>query len=233
MAEKVGGIYKITNLVNGKFYVGSSVDIKNRLRQHFGNLRRGTHHNHHLQNAWNKYGAEAFEHSMLEQVTGIETLVEREQFWIDELQANERGYNARTKADSNFGHCPSPETRAKIGAVNRGRKITEEQRAKQMAYWTPEARAEQAARKRGLKMSDAHRAKLSAINKGKKISDAQRRGQSVHMMGNTRSLGVKRSEETKQKMSLAMRAARARIRQEKLIQQATSGWLFQLRNRNG
>ncbi len=49
------GIYQITNISNGRFYIGSSVAIENRKTAHFGMLRRKKHHNNYLQNEYNKY----------------------------------------------------------------------------------------------------------------------------------------------------------------------------------
>ena len=54
------GVYQIKNTLNGKAYIGSSKNIKRRLGIHRSMLRRGTHRNPHLQNAWNKYGESAF-----------------------------------------------------------------------------------------------------------------------------------------------------------------------------
>jgi group I intron endonuclease len=54
------GIYKIVNRVTGQCYVGQSIRIKKRLKDHFRLLRRNKHTNPHLQNSYNKYGAEAF-----------------------------------------------------------------------------------------------------------------------------------------------------------------------------
>lgn len=54
------GIYKIVNSVTGECYVGQSVRVLKRISDHKCNLRKGTHSNPRLQNAWNKYGASAF-----------------------------------------------------------------------------------------------------------------------------------------------------------------------------
>lgn len=54
------GIYEIVNTVNGKRYVGSSVDIDSRWQTHLRELRRGTHHAQHLQRSFNKHGEDAF-----------------------------------------------------------------------------------------------------------------------------------------------------------------------------
>ena len=56
----IAGIYKITNLVNGKFYIGSTCNLKRRKGNHFAELNRNKHCNIKLQNAWNKYGEKAF-----------------------------------------------------------------------------------------------------------------------------------------------------------------------------
>lgn len=56
----VGYIYFITNKVNGKKYVGKTIDIERRLSRHFNDLKSGTHHSHKLQRAFDKYGKENF-----------------------------------------------------------------------------------------------------------------------------------------------------------------------------
>ena len=53
---KVSGIYKITNLINGKFYVGSSSNVRHRLYEHLSKLRRQIHSNQHLQHSFSLYG---------------------------------------------------------------------------------------------------------------------------------------------------------------------------------
>jgi group I intron endonuclease len=98
------GIYVIRNLVNGKVYVGSSVNIKHRRENHFSSLRRGSHINKHLQRAYNHYGPDAFEFQVVEQVQDADSLLAREQHWIDVHSAAEpdMGYNKASLA----GWCP-------------------------------------------------------------------------------------------------------------------------------
>lgn len=50
------GIYYITNTINGKFYVGSSKNIKKRWARHIRDLNNNNHHNIYLQRSCNKYG---------------------------------------------------------------------------------------------------------------------------------------------------------------------------------
>jgi len=59
-ANNISGIYKITNNATQKCYVGQSVNINKRVREHFRLLKLGKHSNAKLQNAFNKHGAEAF-----------------------------------------------------------------------------------------------------------------------------------------------------------------------------
>jgi group I intron endonuclease len=90
------GIYKITNKVNGKFYIGSSKNIKERWKQHRSDLKSGSHSNPHLQNSYNKYGKKNFKFEIIETIDPIpELLLEREQVLLDyHLENNwEQAYN--------------------------------------------------------------------------------------------------------------------------------------------
>lgn len=53
MMDKRAGVYKIVNTVNGKVYIGSSKDLKEREYRHFYRLKRNNHSNPYLQNAYN------------------------------------------------------------------------------------------------------------------------------------------------------------------------------------
>lgn len=116
MAES--GIYEIVNLVNGKRYVGSSVDLSRRLRVHRRHLVVGTHHNARLQRAWKKYGPEAFDFRVV-LLCGTESLIEQEQAAIDRLKPE---YNLSPTAGNLLGFRLTDEQRAAC----KGRKQTEE-----------------------------------------------------------------------------------------------------------
>lgn len=51
----MAGVYQIYNEETGKRYIGSSIDVERRLKEHKRNLKAHRHSNQHLQNAWNKY----------------------------------------------------------------------------------------------------------------------------------------------------------------------------------
>ena len=55
------GIYQIESLINGKKYIGSSIDESKRiLSDHLLSLKRQTHYNKYSQNHFNKYGEEIY-----------------------------------------------------------------------------------------------------------------------------------------------------------------------------
>ena len=79
------GIYKITNLDNGKMYVGQAVDIKKRWREHTLALNKNQHDNRRLQNSWNVHGEDRYEFSVIEECD-IDELDDLEIYWIDKLR---------------------------------------------------------------------------------------------------------------------------------------------------
>jgi len=92
------GVYQITNTSNGNFYVGSSVNIYKRWKDHSRSLNRGNHHSDYLQNAWNKYGEENFKFEIIEEVLDKSKLIEREQYYLDTLKPE---YNICPQAGKN------------------------------------------------------------------------------------------------------------------------------------
>lgn len=100
----MAGIYKITNKVNGKIYVGSTTDFCGRWNSHLDGLKKQKHPNRHLQFAYNKYGEESFEFEILLEIKNIEQLIEFEQIFLDKLLPfNDNGYNI-CRLVGNGGH---------------------------------------------------------------------------------------------------------------------------------
>ena len=103
------GIYIITNVINGKRYIGSAKNLKVRLYDHIRELDKNIHPNNHLQNAWNKYKEDSFEYGILEYCEEKERLL-RENFYINTLEPE---YNlAGVNLDSVKNH--SEKTKKKI-----------------------------------------------------------------------------------------------------------------------
>jgi group I intron endonuclease len=130
MSNIKSGIYSINNLINGKCYVGSAVNIKVRWNTHKHTLKFNCHKNKHLQSAWNKYGKDNFEYKILELVSDLEKLISREQYWIDQLSAFTYGYNMKPKAGSSLGFKFSKESKDKMSKKALGRKPSLETRQK-------------------------------------------------------------------------------------------------------
>lgn len=129
------GVYAITNLVNGKRYVGSAArNFRGRWNQHKCSLRKGRHHSIHLQKAWTKYGELAFEFSII-LLCRPQQCVEFEQLLMEEFRTANRkhGYNIAPKAGSALGIKHSAESRANNSARQIGRKMTPEFCAKMKA----------------------------------------------------------------------------------------------------
>lgn len=121
------GVYQIYNPITEKRYIGSSLDIVCRLKQHRRNLIAGKHVNKHLQNAWNKYG-DVLEFKPLEYCEP-ENLLELEQKYIDYYNSADRefGYNIDKFADhASPGFHLSEETKLKLSKAHLGKKISQE-----------------------------------------------------------------------------------------------------------
>lgn len=100
----VSGIYRIRNIINGKIYIGSSINIKGRLGDHLNDLKKNKHGSSHLRRSFNKHGVAAFEFTPIEYVEPTkEKLLEREQCWMDFYQVAKYGYNLHPTAGSPLG----------------------------------------------------------------------------------------------------------------------------------
>ena len=85
-------IYRIRNVTNQKFYVGSTVNTQERFRTHRKKLRTNKHHCAHLQAAWNKYGEDCFKFEIIQVVIG-QDLQAVEDEWLTEYVGKPECYN--------------------------------------------------------------------------------------------------------------------------------------------
>lgn len=160
---KVSGIYRIECSGNGKHYIGSAISLKQRLACHRSMLRKGIHANKHLQNAWNKYGSDSFLMIVIEECK-VESLIEREQYWIDFTQAAnpEIGMNNSPTASTTIGFRHSETTKEKLSDIAKQRdhthlrELAESQRGKPSLSrgstgipWTAEQKAKASAKRKG------------------------------------------------------------------------------------
>jgi group I intron endonuclease len=77
------GLYAIVHIPTNKAYVGSSLNIKRRIKEHKTQLKYNKHHCTYLQNAWNKYGETQFEFKIPTVVETIEEARELEQAFLE------------------------------------------------------------------------------------------------------------------------------------------------------
>ena len=166
------GIYKITNTVNGKVYIGSSIHLDKRWEEHLWYLKNNKHHSIHLQNAWNKYGSFIFEILLY---CDKENLVFYEQRAIDEYRSlnNLFGYNAAKVQRSDL-----------IGSNydKMCQRMSESKKGEKHYLW-------------GKKHSEETRKRMSEALKGKNNPLYGKKGK------DSPRYGKKHSEETRNKMS--------------------------------
>lgn len=163
-------LYKLTNSADGKSYIGiTSRPLHKRLQQHALTKTRGSA----LHAAIKQHGMAAFRSEALAISADWSSLLLLERAAIAQHGTlSPRGYNVTRGGQGMLGWNPSPETRAKISAINTGRKQNPEQGRKISAALTGLKRSEATRLKcslarRGVKLSAAHCESLSRSHKGK------------------------------------------------------------------
>lgn len=125
-------------------YIGSTFDFDARWKYHKRLLCKGTHTNIHLQSAWNKYGENVFEFSIIEYVD--KGWLVREQYYTDLL--NPEYAIQKECVSSRLGVKASEETRRKLSISTKGKRNA-----------------------LGCKRSAAFKKNVSAAHKGKNVSE--------------------------------------------------------------
>lgn len=172
-------IYKIVNLINGKFYIGSTqTSFNKRKGEHLSELRKGYHKNRYLMSSWIKYGENNFKFEVVEEFCFpknynkdyiYEYVTLRELYYINLLNPQ---YNlTKETSTGKLGRVVSEKEKERIGSLNRGKKLSEETKIK-----IREARAKQV-------ITEEHRRKIGLKSKGNKYC-----------------LGIKKSEKQKQEL---------------------------------
>lgn len=117
---KKQGVYAIRNIVNGKMYIGSTVNpFSKRFGCHRKRLRKGIHHSQHLQAAWNKYGEQNFSFEIIE-IVEPELCREREGYYMALYKTLDPkyGYNVEIVNTNGITNV-SEETKKKLSAITK------------------------------------------------------------------------------------------------------------------
>ena len=178
------GVYLIKNIANNKVYVGSSINVDKRWKDHKWYLKEGKHHSCHLQSAWDKYGEQSFTFEIIQEVLIPEHLLAYEQVYLDYYKSYEgdKGYNICKVAGSPLGMKHTEEARKKISEIHKGKIVSKETRKKLSEI------------NKGKKLNEEHKKKLIEANKGKNRSEEARKKMSEATKGR------KHTKETKQKI---------------------------------
>lgn len=115
------GIYKIENLINGRIYIGSAINVKTRWNCHLYRLRKGTHHNQYLLADYRKCGEEAFSFSIIVECSKDILLMEEQKLIDKHYDDQKMCYNLRKVAKNNTGYKASEETKKKQSNALKGK----------------------------------------------------------------------------------------------------------------
>ena len=181
-------IYQITNMENGKYYIGSAESFERRRWQHIYELKKGTHKNPRLQAAWNKYGPDAFVFEILETVPEGRTPFDTENTYLMRCVGKPDCYNINT--DAYPPRLGIPHTEASKAKMARAMQVVLAEGRGGKFIPTVETRS---------KMSDALKGNQNAL--GVKRSEAECEGIRQRMLGNSLWKGKTHSENTREKMS--------------------------------
>lgn len=168
------GIYIIS--YNNKNYVGSSSNLKKRIREHFNCLKRNAHPNSRLQRAYNKYGVDMFSYKIVATCPS-EYLIKLEQWFIDNTKNT---VNLSPFAYSSRGRVLTKSTRKKISKALSGRTVSEETKEllSKSKLGKPQPKSEETKEKmskakKGIIFSKEHKQKLkdAALRRNKNLSN--------------------------------------------------------------
>jgi group I intron endonuclease len=172
------GIYIIKTKINNRFYIGSAINLYNRMHTHLTHLKKNKHCNAKLQRFVNKYGIENIFFECVE-LCEKENLIIREQFYIDTLNPF---YNIAKIAGSTLGTKITKEQSEKLSKLRKGKQNSLGRKYSKETI----LKMSESAKKRGLhpnfkeasikantgkKQTIEHRAKIT--EKQKKINNMQ------------------------------------------------------------
>ena len=212
---KEGVIYKWTNKLSGKSYIGQTIDEKQRYYRH---LTLGAKFGSLIDKVIEKEGKENFVYEVLERITGereevIEKLNILEKKYIEDFDTIvPNGYNLKTGGLQ--GSKYSEETRKKLIAYQSTRPPISEETRRRMSetrkgrVYSEEWRRHISEGQKGKKLSEETRRRISEVQKGhkQKLETIEKRRQSL--------IGKKHTDEAKRRMSESQKKKWERIKSD-------------------
>lgn len=121
-----GFIYMFKNKINNKIYIGQTTrSAELRYYEHKTCFNKQTHCNDYLQKAFNKYGWDNFEFSVIDNATSLKELNEKEISYIKEYKSNDKNFGYNIELGGNNA-IPSSETLLKMSNAHKGIKQSKE-----------------------------------------------------------------------------------------------------------
>lgn len=201
-----GIIYKVTNKINGKVYIGQTTHgMEKRKYDHVYAAKTNKYKGkcrEYFHNALAKYDPDCFVWEILEGCYTKESLDLAEQWYIRYYRSfvdfsDSNGYNLTIGGNGNSGVVFSDEHRMRLSQAKRGKILSEEHKQK----IRDNAKINPNYGNKGRKMPSITKEKLKVCNVGKKHSKESKKKMSLAHVGNTYARGFKHSEEFGKKIS--------------------------------
>lgn len=213
--ETTGIIYKVTNKLNGKVYIGKTFrTLKERWKDH---VKKSNSKKFHFYNAIQKYGKESFDLEIIHEIKGMDQVEVNNQLskleieYIKKYDSLNNGYNSTSGGEGVLCFKHSELSKIKMSNAKKGKKLSLEH-----IHNMSESR-------KGCVFTEEHRRKLSEASKRLTI-------ESRNKMSRAR-LGKKMSEETKRKLSITTKNSltpeeinRRKIKISKRVIQCDKDW---------
>lgn len=219
--ENKPGVYIIRNGVNGKYYIGETMDVYGRMKHHRHDKSQIIHR------AFKKYGKDNFDVEVyyLPDFKKQDLIDLEEQLIIKYNSIYPTGYNILYKGVDRTGFTHTDEAKQIMREKALGRKHSDESKLKMSLSrkgktgtpCTEERKIKMAEERRGIKLSEEHKQKISLGLTGKKMSPEaiEKRVQSFS--------GFKHSDECKQRMSELKKGTKMSDEAKKNMSIARSG----------
>lgn len=116
-------IYKMTNKINGKIYIGQTCkSLRKRIRDHFNDFGKS-----YIKYSLKKYGRDNFEVEIIDTASSKEELNQKEIYWIKQYNCRiPNGYNICAGGEGANGYHHSEEVKNKMSLTRKGKKQSKE-----------------------------------------------------------------------------------------------------------